>query len=73
MKLIGEGAFDRFVDIRRIDDSLIRSFRAVVAFDSFRADSLFRDEFDRGGEEVLEKPPFIGVEVIEQGYELGVV
>jgi len=71
--LVSEGAFDRFVDIRRIHDSLIRSFRGVVMFEGFRSDSFFCDKFDRGAEEVVEKPPFIGIEVIEEGYELGVI
>ena len=68
-----EGAFHRFVDMRRSDDSLVRSFRRVVAFDSFRSESFFGDELYRRTEEVVEKPPFFGVEVIEQGYDLGVV
>lgn len=71
--MIGEGEFDRFVDMRRSDDSLVRSFRRVVGFDGFRADPFFGDELYRRAEEVVEKSPFFGVEVIEQGYELGVV
>ena len=68
-----EGAFDRFLDMRRIHDSLVRCFRRVVAFDGFRSDSFFRDKLYRRAEEVVEESPFFGIEVIEQGYDLGVV
>ena len=65
--------FDRFADMRRIHDFLVRSFRGVVAFDAFRSDSFFRDKLYRRAEEVVEESPLFGVEVIEQGYDLGVV
>ena len=42
-------------------------------FDGFGAESFFGDELYRRAEEVLEKPPFFGEEVIERGYDLGVV
>lgn len=71
--MIGEGTFDRFVDMRRIHDSLVRSFWEIVVFDGFGAESFFGDELYRRAEEVLEKPPFFGEEVIERGYDLGVV
>lgn len=71
--MIGEGEFDRFLDMRRIDDSLVRSFWEIVVFDGFRSDSFFGDELYRRAEEVVEQSPFFGVEVIEQGYDLGVV
>ena len=61
------------MDMRRSDDSLVRSFRRVVAFDSFRYESFFGDELYRRAEEVVEKPPFFGVEIIEGRYDLGVV
>ena len=65
--MIGEEEFHRFVDMRRSDDSLARSFREIVAFDGFGVDSFFGDELYRRAEEVVEEPPFFGVEVIEQG------
>jgi hypothetical protein len=71
--LFGEGEFDRFLDMRRIHDFLVRWFRRVVAFDGFRSDFFFRDKLYRRAEEVLEQPPLFGVEVIEQRYDLGVV
>ena len=53
--------------MRRIHDCLVRSFWEIVVFDGFRSDSFFGDELYRRAEEVVEEPPFIGVEVIEQG------
>jgi hypothetical protein len=53
--------------MRRSDDSLVKSFREIVAFDGFRSDSFFRDELYRRAEEVVEQSPFFSVEVIEQG------
>ena len=52
--MIGEGAFDRFVDMRRIHDSPVRCFRRVVVFDGFRAEPFFGDELYRRAEEVVE-------------------
>ena len=71
--MFGEGEFDRFVDMRRIHDSLVRSFWEIVVFDGFGSDSFFGDELYRRAEEIVKKPPFFGVEVIEQRYGLGVV
>jgi len=59
--------------MRRIHDSLIRSFWEIVVFDGFRSDSFFCEELYRRAEEVVKKSPFFGVEVIEQRYDLGVV
>ena len=60
--------------MRRSDDSLVRSFWEIVVFDGFRrSDSFFGDELYRRAEEVVEKPPFFCIEVIEQGYDLVVV
>jgi len=60
-------------DVRRFHDSLIRGLGRVMTFDGFGADSFFGNQFPRGAEEVMEEPPFLGVEVVEQGYDLGVV
>jgi len=51
--------------MRRIDDSVVRGFRGIMAFDGFGADSFFRDEFYGGAEEVVEESPFFGIEVIK--------
>ena len=44
-----------------------------MVFDGFRSDSFFRDKLYRRAEEVVEESPFFDVEVIEQGYDRGVV
>ena len=61
------------MDMRRIHDSLIRSFWEIVVFDGFRSDSFFCEELYRRAEEVVKESPFFGVEVIEQRYDPGVV
>ena len=71
--MFGEGGFSRFLDMRRIHNSLARSFMGIVVFDGFRSDSFFCQELYRRTEEVVEESPLFGVEVIEQGYDLGVV
>jgi hypothetical protein len=59
--------------MRRFQDSLIRGFRRVMAFDSFRADAFFFDEFYGGAEEVVEESPFLGIEVVEGCYDIGII
>jgi len=59
--------------MRRIHYSLVRSFWEIVVFDGFRSDSFFREELYRRTEEVVKESPLFGIEVIEQGYDLGVV
>ncbi len=66
-KLFGEKLFDIERDIRGLDDSLIGSFRRVMVFEGFRADPFFGEKFHRGAEEVMKEPPFVVVEVIEEG------
>ena len=60
-----EGVLYGFLYIRGFHDSLVRSFRRIMAFDGFRADSVFGDELYGGAEEVMEEPPFLGVEIIQ--------
>ena len=58
----------------RFHDSLIRCFRFVMLFDSFRTDTFFGNEFYGGAEEVVEEPPFIAVEVInKKGDDLWII
>ena len=68
-----EGEFDRFLDMRRFHDSLVRGFRGVVAFDGFGADPFLGDELYRGAEEVVEESPFLGIEVVEERYDVLVI
>ena len=56
--------------MRRSHDSLVRGFRRIVAFDGFRTDPFFCDEFYGGAEEVVKESPFLGIEIIEQRYDL---
>ena len=44
-----------------------------MVFKGFRADAFFFEEFDGGAEEVMEEPPFLGIEVIEEGDDSWVV
>ena len=44
-----------------------------MAFDVFRADPFFGDEFYRGAEEVVEEPPFLGIETIKQGNDVDIL
>lgn len=71
--MIGEGEFGLRRDERRVDGSLVRSFGGVIVFEGFRADSFFGEEFGGGAEEVVEESPFLGVEVIEERDDLGVI
>ena len=57
----------------RFHDSLIRCFRFVMLFDSFRTDTFFCNEFYGRAEEVVEKSPFIAVEVIKKGDDLWII
>jgi len=41
-----------------------------MAFDGFGADSFFCDKFYGGAEEVVEESPFLGIEIVEKGYEI---
>ena len=44
-----------------------------MAFNGFRADFFFGDKFYGGAEEVVEEPPFFGIEVIEERHDTGII
>ncbi len=71
--MFGEGAFDGFEDVRGFHDSLIGGFGRIVAYDGFGADAFFIDEFYGGAEEVVEEPPFLGIEIVEEGDDIGII
>ena len=71
--MFGEGEFDGFLDMRRIHDSLVRGFGRVMVFDGFGSDPFFGDEFYGGAEEVVEESPFLGIEVVEERYDVGII
>lgn len=62
--MFGEGLFDFWGDVRGFEDSLVRGFGGVIAFNRFGSDSFFGEEFDGGAEEVVEEFPFLGIEVV---------
>ena len=59
--------------MRRFHDPLVRGFGRIVAFDVFGADPFFGDKFYRRAEEVVEEPPFLGIEVIEQRNDVDII
>ena len=59
--------------MRRFHDSLAGCFGRVMAFNGFRADFFFGDKFYGGAEEVVEEPPFFGIEVIEERHDTGII
>jgi hypothetical protein len=68
--LFGEGEFDRFLDIRRFHDSLVRGFWGIMMFDGFGADPFFSHEFYGRAEEVVEESPFVSIEIVEERYDV---
>ena len=44
-----------------------------MVFDGFGADSFFGEEFHGGKEEVMKESPFMGIEVIEERDDVGIV
>ena len=57
----------------RFHGSLIGGFGRVMSFDGFGADPFFGDEFYGRAEEVMEESPFLGIEVVDGGDEIGVI
>jgi hypothetical protein len=58
---------------RGFEDSLIRGFGGAMSFDGFGADPFFGKEFHGRAEEVMKQPPFMFIELVEQGDHLRVV
>ncbi len=44
-----------------------------MAFDGFGADPFLCDKFYGRAEEVVEEPPFFGIEVIERRNDVGII
>ena len=57
----------------RFHDSLIRGFGWIIAFESFRSDAFFVNEFYGRKEEVVKESPFLAVEIVEKWDDLGIV
>ena len=62
--MIGEGEFGLSGNEGGVDDSVVRGFGEVIAFEGFGADSFFSEEFGGGAEEVVEEAPFVEVEAV---------
>jgi hypothetical protein len=50
----------------RFEGSLVGGFWGLMVFEGFRADPFFGEEFHGRAEEVMEEPPFMTIEVIEE-------
>jgi len=72
-KLFGEKVFDRNKDIGRFEDSLVRGFRRVMAFNGFGTDPFLGNELHRGAEEIMEESPLFGIQVIEERDDSGLI
>jgi len=57
----------------RLEDSLVRGFRRVMAFNGFGTDPFLRDEFHGKAEEIMEESPLFGIEVIEERDDSGII
>ncbi len=72
-KLFREVVFDQEKDMGRLEGSLVRGFRGVMAFNGFGADPFLRDKLHGRVEEIMEESPFFGIEVIEQRDDPGII
>ena len=57
----------------RLEGSLVRGFRRVMAFNGFGTDPFFRDELHGRAEEVMKESPLFSIEVIEERDDSGVI
>jgi hypothetical protein len=71
--LFGEAVFDREKDMGRLEGSLARGFRRVMAFNGFGTDSFLGDELHGGAEEIMKESPLFGIEVIEERDDFGII
>jgi hypothetical protein len=71
--MFGEVVFNVERDMRGFHDSVVGSFRVVLMFDSFGADSFFGEKFDRGEEEVMKEPLLLAIKVIEERHKVGII
>ena len=59
-----EGFLGFFFDVFGFEESLVRRFGFVVAFDGFGTDPFFGHELHGRAEEVVEESPFLGIEIV---------
>ena len=71
--MFGEAVFNREKDKGRLEGSLVRGFRRVMAFNGFGTDPFLREELHGGAEEIMEESPLFGIEVIEERDDSGII
>ncbi len=57
----------------RLEGSLVRGFRRIMAFNGFGADPFLRDELHGRAEEIMKESPLLGIEVIEERDDPGII
>jgi hypothetical protein len=57
----------------RLEGSLVRGFRRIMVFNGFGADPFLRDELHGRAEEIMKESPLIGIEVIEEMDDSGII
>jgi len=71
--LFGEAVFNREKDKGRLEGSVVRGFRRIMAFNGFGTDPFLRDELHGGAEEIMKESPLFGIEVIEERDDSGII
>lgn len=71
--MFGEAVFNREKDKGRLEGSLVRGFRRVMAFNGFGTDPFLREELHGGAEEIMKESPLFGIEVIEERDDSGII
>jgi hypothetical protein len=71
--LFGEVLLDVKRDMRRFEDSLVGGFGRVMVFEGFRANPFFGEKFHGRAEEVMQEPPLVAIEVIEERDNVGII
>ena len=57
----------------RLEGSLVRGFRRIMAFNGFGTDPFLRDELHGRAEEIMKESPFFDIEVIEEMDDSGII
>ena len=71
--MFGERVFDRSKDMGRFEDSLVRGFGRVMAFNGFGTDPFLGEELHGRAEEVVEESPLSGIEGVEERDDSGIL
>ena len=57
----------------RLEGSLIRGFRRVMAFNGFGTDPFLRDQLHGRAEEIEKESPLFGIEVVKKRDDFGII